>query len=413
MLKLIKENIREALKSVRGQLLRTILTVMIIAIGIVALVGILTSIDAISGSISSNFSSMGSNSFSIKNYGYSGNFSKGGRKRKYFSRISYQEAIDFKERYEFPAVVSVSTRASSLATLKYQSEKTNPNIFVFGTDDNYFETSGYEMERGRNFSESEIRYGSHVVIIGNEIEKKLFLNNENPIDKLISIGPGRYRIIGTLKSKGSSMGFSGDKNAFIPIINARQYFSQSNPTFTISVKANTQNEVDPAIGEAWGTFRIIRGDNVKQEASFEISKSDSFANLFLENMAFVRIAAIAIAIITLLGSAIGLMNMMLVSVTERTREIGIRKAIGASAATIRYQFLIEAIVICQLGGFFGIILGIIFGNIVGSFVGGAFIVPWAWMILGVFLCLIVGLLSSIYPAYKASKLDPIESLRYE
>jgi len=398
---------------VRGQLLRTILTVMIIAIGIVALVGILTSIDAISGSISSNFSSMGSNSFSIKNYGYSGNFSKGGRKRKYFSRISYQEAIDFKERYEFPAVVSVSTRASSLATLKYQSEKTNPNIFVFGTDDNYFETSGYEMERGRNFSESEIRYGSHVVIIGNEIEKKLFLNNENPIDKLISIGPGRYRIIGTLKSKGSSMGFSGDKNAFIPIINARQYFSQSNPTFTISVKANTQNEVDPAIGEAWGTFRIIRGDNVKQEASFEISKSDSFANLFLENMAFVRIAAIAIAIITLLGSAIGLMNMMLVSVTERTREIGIRKAIGASAATIRYQFLIEAIVICQLGGFFGIILGIIFGNIVGSFVGGAFIVPWAWMILGVFLCLIVGLLSGIYPAYKASKLDPIESLRYE
>jgi len=169
VLKLIKENIREALKSVRGQLLRTILTVMIIAIGIVALVGILTSIDAISGSISSNFSSMGSNSFSIKNYGYSGNFSKGGRKRKYFSRISYQEAIDFKERYEFPAVVSVSTRASSLATLKYQSEKTNPNIFVFGTDDNYFETSGYEMERGRNFSESEIRYGSHVVIIGNEI----------------------------------------------------------------------------------------------------------------------------------------------------------------------------------------------------------------------------------------------------
>ncbi len=413
MLKLIKENIREALKSVRGQLLRTILTVMIIAIGIVALVGILTSIDAISGSISSNFSSMGSNSFSIKNYGYSGNFSKGGRKRKYFSRISYQEAIDFKERYEFPAVVSVSTRASSLATLKYQSEKTNPNIFVFGTDDNYFETSGYEMERGRNFSESEIRYGSHVVIIGNEIEKKLFLNNENPIDKLISIGPGRYRIIGTLKSKGSSMGFSGDKNAFIPIINARQYFSQSNPTFTISVKANTQNEVDPAIGEAWGTFRIIRGDNVKQEASFEISKSDSFANLFLENMAFVRIAAIAIAIITLLGSAIGLMNMMLVSVTERTREIGIRKAIGASAATIRYQFLIEAIVICQLGGFFGIILGIILRNIVGSFVGGAFIVPWAWMILGVFLCLIVGLLSGIYPAYKASKLDPIESLRYE
>jgi len=162
-----------------------------------------------------------------------------------------------------------------------------------------------------------------------------------------------------------------------------------------------------------GIFRIIRKDKIKKEASFEVSKSDSFANLFLENMAFVRIAAIAIAIITLLGSAIGLMNMMLVSVTERTREIGVRKAIGASSSTIRMQFLIEAIVICQFGGILGIILGIIFGNIVGSFVGGEFIIPWAWMILGVFLCLVVGLLSGIYPAYKASKLDPIESLRYE
>ena len=413
MLSLIRENIREALKSVRGQLLRTILTVMIIAIGIVALVGILTSIDAISGSIASNFSSMGSNSFSIKNYGFSGGFQKGGRKRKYYPRISYQEAIDFKNNYQFPATVSVSTRASSLATLKYRSEKTNPNIFVFGTDENYFETSGYEIEKGRNFSESDIRYGSHVVIIGKEIKAKLFPDKENPIDKLISIGPGKYRVIGVLKSKGSSMGFGGDKNAFIPIINARQYFSRANPTFTISVKSRTQNELDPAIGEATGAFRVIRKDKAKEESSFEISKSDSFANLFLENMAFVRIAAIAIAIITLLGSAIGLMNMMLVSVTERTREIGVRKAIGASSATIRTQFLIEAIVICQLGGFLGIILGIVFGNIVGSFVGGGFIIPWAWMTLGIVLCFFVGLLSGIYPAYKASNLDPIESLRYE
>ncbi|MFB1022068.1 MAG: ABC transporter permease [Vicingaceae bacterium] len=363
--------------------------------------------------MSSNFSSMGSNSFTIRNFGFSGGLQKGGRKRKYYERISYDEAVEFKTRYEFPATVSMSTRASSLATLKYQSEKTNPNIFVFGVDDNYFETSGYEIERGRNFSETEIRYGSHVVIIGKDIQKKLFPNKENPIDKLISVGPGKYRIIGVLESKGSSMGFSGDKNAFIPIINARQYFSQANPTFTINVKANTQGELDRAVGEAMGIFRIIRKDKIKKEASFEVSKSDSFANLFLENMAFVRIAAIAIAIITLLGSAIGLMNMMLVSVTERTREIGIRKAIGASSSTIRMQFLIEAIVICQFGGILGIILGIIFGNAVGSVVGGEFIIPWAWMILGVFLCLVVGLLSGIYPAYKASKLDPIESLRYE
>lgn len=413
MLKLIRENIREAMRSIRSQLLRTILTVLIIAIGIVALVGILTSIDAISGSIASNFSSMGSNSFTIRNFGYSGSMQKGGRKRKYYPRITYQEAIEFKERFEFPSIVSVSTRASSLATLKHESEKTNPNIFVFGIDQNYFETSGYEIEKGRNFSEIEIRYGSHLAVIGKEIEEKLFPNGKNPIDQLISIGAGKYRVIGVLASKGSTMGFSGDKNAFIPLTNARQYFSIANPTFTINVKTNQQYQLDPAIGEAKGMFRVIRKDKVGKEESFEIVKSDSFANLFLENMAFVRIAAIAIAIITLLGSAIGLMNMMLVSVTERTREIGVRKAIGASSTVILQQFLIEAIVICQLGGILGIILGVVFGNAVGSYVGGVFIIPWVWMLLAVVLCVIVGLLSGLYPAFKASRLDPIESLRYE
>lgn len=386
---------------------------MIIAIGIVALVGILTSIDAISGSIASNFSSMGSNSFTIRNFGFSGGMQKGGRKRKYYPRITYQEAIAFKERFSFPSTVSVSTKASSLATLKYESEKTNPNIFVFGVDENYLETSGYEIEKGRNFSETDIRYGSHQVIIGKDIEKTLFPNGKDPIDQLISIGPGKYRIIGVLQSKGSSMGFSGDKNAFIPLTNARQYFSIANPTFTINVKANQQNELDPAIGEATGVFRVVRNDKLGKEESFEIVKSDSFANLFLENMAFVRIAAIAIALITLLGSAIGLMNMMLVSVTERTREIGVRKAIGASANTILMQFLIEAIVICQFGGLLGIILGVVFGNFVGSIVGGVFIIPWLWMLLAIFLCIVVGLLSGLYPAFKASRLDPIESLRYE
>lgn len=413
MLKLLRENIYEAVRSVRSQLLRTILTVLIIAIGIVALVGILTAIDAISGSISSNFSSMGSNSFTIKNYGFTGGMQKKGRKRKTYPRITYQEAIEFKKRFEFPSTVSISTRASALSTLKHKSEKTNPNIFVFGVDENYFETSGYTIEKGRNFSETDLRYGSHGVVIGKEIEKKLFPNGENPIDQLISIGPGKYRVIGVLEEKGSSMGFSADKNAFIPLTNARQYFSVANPTFTISIKANQHHEVDPAVGEAMGTFRIIRKDKIGKDASFEIVKSDSFANLFLESMGFVRVAAIGIALITLLGSAIGLMNMMLVSVTERTREIGVRKAIGASAATILYQFLIEAVVICQLGGVLGIVLGIVFGNLVGQAVGGEFIIPWGWMFLALFLCFGVGLLSGIYPAYKASKLDPIESLRYE
>lgn len=413
MLKLFKENVREALRSVRSQLLRTILTALIIAVGITALVGILTSIDAISSSISSNFSSMGSNTFSIRNRGSNIHVGRGGKKAKSHPRITYQEAIDFKSRFDYPAIVSVSSRASSLATLKHKSKKTNPNIFVFGIDENYLITSGYEIAKGRNFSKHDNRYGSHGVIIGASIQESLFPDGENPLDQIISIGGGKYKVIGVLKSKGSSMGFSGDKNAFIPLTNARQYFPSSNPTFLINVMVNYPEELDPAISEATGTFRIIRGDKLGQEASFESTRSDNISQLLMENLSMVTISATIIGLITLLGAAIGLMNIMLVSVTERTREIGIRKAIGASASIIRNQFLIEAVVICQLGGILGIVLGIAIGNIVGGLVGSGFIIPWGWMIMGVCLCIVVGLISGFYPAYKASKLDPIESLRYE
>ncbi|MCB0802156.1 MAG: ABC transporter permease [Flavobacteriales bacterium] len=378
-----------------------------------ALVGILTSIDAMKSSISDNFSNMGANSFSIRNRGMNIHVGKRGKKEKVFPRITYDQAITFKKRYDFPALSSVSTRASALATLKFESLKTNPNIFVFGIDENYLITSGYELKKGRNFSEHDIQFGSHTAIIGHEIAKTLFPNNQNPIDKLISIGSGKYKVIGVLAEKGSSMGNSADKNAFIPLTNARQYFSTANPTFLINVMADSPEQIDRAVGEATGMFRTIRGDKLGQEDSFEISRSDSLSEMLIDNLSMVTIFATVIGLITLLGAAIGLMNIMLVSVTERTQEIGVRKAIGASAKIIRNQFLIEAIIICQLGGILGIILGISIGNMIGMFMGSGFIIPWDWIGLGVALCFIVGLLSGIYPAYKASNLDPIEALRYE
>lgn len=407
---LFKENLRIALSSVRTNLLRTILTVFIIAFGIMALVGILTAIDSIKGSISSEFRSMGANTFTIVNR--DSRVSVGGRRERYRS-IEYREAISFKEDFNFPAMVSISTFASEIATVKYQSKKTNPNIPVIGSDENYLTNSGYEIDKGRNFTLNDIQSNAHVVIIGSGLVKDLFEAGEDPVDKIITIGTGKFRIIGVLKEKGSSFGGQGDKSCILPITSVRQYFSRPNMNFRISVLPTDSKLTKAAIDEAIGMFRVIRNLQSYEENNFSVETSDNLANLLIKNIRYVTIAATIIGIITLFGAAIGLMNIMLVSVTERTREIGIRKAIGAKASVIRRQFLYESILIGQLGGFFGIILGIFIGNVVSLITGGSFIIPWSWILFGVFLCFVVGLVSGLFPAIKASKLDPIISLRYE
>ncbi|MEI7981477.1 MAG: FtsX-like permease family protein, partial [Bacteroidota bacterium] len=221
------------------------------------------------------------------------------------------------------------------------------------------------------------------------------------------------RVIGVLKSKGSSMGFSGDRSCFIPLNNVRTSFPRDNMSFNINVMAKRTDLVDAAVGEATSILRNIRKVPVGIDDTFEITKSDNIAKMLIENIKYVTLAATLIGFITLLGAAIGLMNIMLVSVTERTREIGIRKAIGATKRVIRNQFLVESIVIAQLGGMFGIFLGILVGNIISLLIGSAFLVPWTWIVTGVVLCFIVALISGIIPARKAANLDPIESLRYE
>ncbi len=378
-----------------------------------ALVGILTAIDAVESSLNENFAMMGSNTFNIQNRGLRVHI--GGKQTNpvNYREISFSEAMEFKEQFDFPAKVSVFTYGTGTATIKYGSEKTNPNISVMGTDENYVFTSGQEIAKGRTFTPNELHFGNHVVIIGNDIVKALFKKNEEPLGKIISVGAGKYRVIGVLKERGSSIGFSGDRSCLVPIANVRQYFSSPNMNYRISVMVPDPSKMQAAIGEATGLFRKIRKDRLGNDDSFAILKSDNIANMLIGLTSKLQIGATIIGLITLLGAAIGLMNIMLVSVTDRTREIGIRKAVGAKSHTIRNQFLAEAIVIAQAGGLLGIFAGVLIGNVVSYFTESPFIVPWLWVVLGVLLCFVVALLSGIIPATKAARLDPIESLRYE
>lgn len=409
---LIQENFKVSVRSVRNNMLRSVLTVLIIAFGIMALVGILTAIDSIKGSISNEFTNMGASTFKIQNRGMRINAGHGNRPVDY-RPISFKETQRFKDNFNFPAYISITSFASRTATAKYGSEKTNPNLAVLGTDENYLKTGGYEIKQGRNFTPQEVIMSRNVIIIGSDIAKKLFKTKETIIDKEISLGNKKYRIIGVLVEKGSSMGSSGDKICFIPLTNARQNFSSTLSSFVINIMPFENKYLDLAISEAEGVFRKIRKVKIGEKSNFEIIKSDSLVNILLDNIKYVTIAATLIGVITLIGAAIGLMNIMLVSVTERTKEIGTRKAMGATSAIIKQQFLFEAIFIGQVGGFLGIILGILIGNLVSLMTGGAFIVPWVWIIGGAILCFFVGLISGYYPAAKAARLDPIVALRHE
>jgi putative ABC transport system permease protein len=408
----VRENLRIAVDSIRSNRIRAILTILIIAFGIMALVGILTAIDAIRSSLDSNFTSLGANTFKIESYRIKVKIGKG-RERIAYEDIRYSEAQRFAEEFPIPSTISFSAMLTRNTTLKYKSEKTNPNVPVMGIDEKYFSVSGYVIEQGRNFTESEIQRGDNAIIIGSEIVTRLYKDEKEVVGKSIIMGGHRFRIVGVLKAKGSSFGGSGDKLCFVPLNKARQINTGEQLKYSINVMPVAGMSLDLAISEAEGLFRIIRRQKLGEPSNFEIVKSDMLVNMLMDNIKYVTIAATLIGIITLLGASIGLMNILLVSVAEKTREIGTRKALGANNRTISQQFLFEAVFICQLGGILGIILGILMGNIVAIFTEGPFVIPWLWIFGGLVLCFIVGISAGIIPAVKASRLDPIEALRYE
>jgi putative ABC transport system permease protein len=407
------EILRMAFQNIRANMLRSVLTLLIIAFGIMAVVGILTGIEAIAHSLSDNLSNLGANSFSIERKWGDGN--RRGRRQKQAEPVNFRQATEFKERFTYPAKVAVGSYGTGDAVVKFGDKKTNPNVIFNGADEHFLEVKGIELAVGRNFSKAEVESGASVAIIGSDIVKLLFGGkNDKAIDQIITVNAHRYRVVGIMGSKGSSMNESGDRKVYAPLVNVKALFGAgADKDYFLLVAVKDATSLEEAQSEATGLFRQIRGLRPGQDDDFETFASNSIVAIFKESTTSLRLATFAIGLMTLLGAAIGLMNIMLVSVTERTREIGIYKALGATRRSILLQFLTEAVTICQIGGIVGIILGILIGNIMTLILGGTFIVPWAWVLLGFTLCMMVGVVSGFYPALKAARLDPIESLRYE
>ncbi len=419
-------------RTIRSNKLRTGITVAIIAFGIMALVGINTAIEAMKQKFTESFASMGANGFTIhyKDYQFFGNNNqvtkekKGAKKDKISNNkipITKDQAELFKQNYHFPAKVSLSLRGGNSNIVSLGSSKTNPTVQVTGGDEDYAELNGYTLDAGRSLNDLDVESGRNVCIIGSDLVTKFFGGNPaRAIEKIIKINGLPFRVIGTMESKGSSIGRSFDNVVITSYNNVRRFFLSGSvnffnpaPSFNIQVKIPDVTQMDLAIGEAEGVFRPIRRINATDASNFVIDKSDRFVEQLLSNLSLITLCAVAIGAITLLGAAVGLMNIMLVSVTERTKEIGLVKAIGGKKASIRMQFLYESIMISLLGAVFGSFLGILIGNVFSLVLNTGFVFPWIWLFLGMAICTGVGILAGIYPSLKASRMNPIQALRYE
>ncbi len=413
MVGLFKENTKIALDSIKSQALRTSLTVLIIAIGIWALVGVLSLVTALENSLIKNFASMGANTFSMSRYDFSSQINQNDEEFKPNPIISYPEAKAFQNKFSFPLTnTSLSFTAASGIEVKYKHEKTDPEISVLGTDENYCPNKGMEVTKGRNFTSFDIENNNYVCVLGSDFEKGLF-KDKNPLDKIISIRGAKFKVIGVLKEKGSTFGNSQDLRVLIPIQVARSLFSAPNINYDLNVMVNNENLLDEAVDDAIITMRKVRKLNPIEKNNFGISRSDDLRQRLLEQTGFLRIIAWVIGMLTVFGSTIALTNIMLVSVTERTREIGIRKSLGAKKSTIGWQFLTETFVISQMGGLLGMILGILTGFGLASVLDFAFTTPWLAIIATLITTIVVTIISGLVPALKAAKLDPVEALRYE
>tara|TARA_Y100000748_G_scaffold94465_1_gene78869 strand:- start:167 stop:1414 length:1248 start_codon:yes stop_codon:yes gene_type:complete len=407
---IFKESFWMAIDAIRQNKLRSILTLLGISIGVFSVIGVMTAIRTLESSVESGLNVFAANTFVIQKYP---SIQIGRRDKKIRNRknIDYDQFKKLKDRATLPVLVSVS-EGSSVRNVKYKDKVVKNYVELFGGDEGSLRIFKTYISDGRNIAPDDVRYARNVCVLGMDVVDKLF-PFEDPVSKKIQIEGLNYHIIGTAERQGEAFGRSQDNYIAIPITNYLQKFSNKWTTLSINVEAASDNDYDKTREEAIGIMRTIRKVKAGEDNDFEIETNDEMIETFSGFTSGIKLFALAVSIIALVVAGIGIMNIMLVSVTERIKEIGIRKAIGATKQDILTQFLMEAVFLSEFGGIVGIILGISAGNIVSIFFNIPAVIPFDWTIIGLVVCSVIGIGFGIYPAWKAAQLDPIESLRFE
>lgn len=407
------EAIRMALEALRGHKLRSSLTLLGMVIGVFAIIVSVTAVQVIDVYFKEKLQFLGATSFTISRFPpiRMHNVDRSMRNRP---AITFEQVERLKDAVELPVQISVLEDFWPPLKVRYKDKETeNGGIFLMGTDENMLDNFSYELEQGRFFTAQDVQYARPVMVLPKPIADELF-PNETPLGKDVRVNGHKYEVIGTLKEKGSFLGFNQDNRVFTTI--TRAFTLNGNPNRNIaSISVNVRNAalVEPAMEEVRGRMRVIRKDDPGDPDSFEISTNDSMQGIFNAFTGTLTTGGALIGFISLLAAGIGIMNIMLVSVTERTREIGIRKSIGARRRDIMRQFLLEGFFLCQLGGVVGILLGVLVGNFVAVYFEITAVFPWGWAFAAVALVTLIALVFGGYPALKAARLHPIQALRYE
>lgn len=406
----LSEILKLALGSLAANKLRSGLTMLGIAVGVFSVIGVMTVISGLRGSIESGLNVLGANSFQFTKYP-AVNFSDPRQRFANRRDITYAQADRFKEMMGDSAQISLMLRRGG-RRVTFAERYTNPNVILGGGDENFISSRNFEIASGRNLGPDDVEFGRAVVVLGDDIVKRLF-PDVDPLGKAVRIDGQNYTVVGLLAPKGSSFGQSQDNFALIPITQYLEVYGRSFRSLSINVQAPSQADLVGTQEAAIGAMRLVRGLAPEDPNDFEIFSNETLIEAFNNIAKVVAIGAFVISAIALLASGVGVMNIMLVSVTERTKEIGIRKSIGAKRQNILTQFLIEAVFLSLAGGLAGIALGVIGGNVVATILNADAVFPWAWALTGLLVCSGIGVTFGFYPAWKAARLDPIEALRFE